>query len=49
MPLRHKDTKKHKEFLVNLCAFVSLWQKNYGALNSNKNSTNNLCKGEKIE
>ena len=27
MPLRHKDTEQHKEFLVPLCAFAPLWQK----------------------
>jgi len=26
MPLRHKDTKFHKDFLVFLCDFVTLWQ-----------------------
>lgn len=35
MPLRHKDTKKHKEILVKLCAFVPLWREIPGLLNSN--------------
>ena len=26
MPLRLKDTKFHKDFLVFLCDFVTLWQ-----------------------
>jgi hypothetical protein len=28
MPLRHKDSKFHKDFLVLLCDFVTLWQSN---------------------
>jgi hypothetical protein len=44
MPLRHKDTKPHQDFLVLLRAFVTLWQDYEFLFNSKKENSRFISK-----